>query len=114
MLPASSYSQRVTVERRGSATDAYGNVVSDTWSTVCQVRAAFRPQYGRESMAAGRLESTMGGTVTVRRSTTTAGILPSDRIVFRDAPLAGKVFNIRSIVPTIDDIELVVEEGVAT
>lgn len=114
MINPGGYRERVTVERRNSGTDAYGNVLSDTWATLCQEFAAFRPQYGRESMAAGRLESTMGGTVTLRRSNTTAGILPSDRIVFRDAPLANKVFNIRSIVPTIDDIELVVEEGVAT
>lgn len=114
MLPAGGYRHRIRFERRGSATDAYGNVQNDTWSTVTSVRAAFRPQFGRESVEAGRLESTMTGTVTVRRSTTTAGILPSDRIVFRDAPWSGKECNIRSIVPTIDEIEFVIDEGVAT
>lgn len=108
---------RVIFERRGAeADDAYGNVLEATWSEVCTCFAAFRPEFGREQLEAGRLESIMRGTVTARRTAATKLVTGADRIRFLSGPYEGNVANIRSIVPAIDgrEIEFMIETNVAT
>jgi head-tail adaptor len=109
---------RVTFQRRANTEDEYGSPGA-AWAAISglsRISAGFKPAYGREQVEAGRLESTMRGTLTVRRSAASAGILASDRVVFETAPYASRVANVRSIVPTPDNrhIEIVIEEGVAT
>ena len=55
------------------------------------------------------------GTLTVRRTPTTAAIKADSRAVFVAGPYSGKACQIRSIVPTPDnrEIEFLIEEGTA-
>lgn len=108
---------RVRFERQ--AEDPLGDGAGNfrrPWGLVVERRCAFRPSFGREQVAAGRLESTMVGVLTVRRDTTTAGLTAADRAVFVNPPYAGRVLQIRSIVPAPDgaSFDLTVEEGSAT
>lgn len=107
---------RARFERQTAATDAYGNTLNDTWATLLTVWARYQPAFGRESVEAGRLESTSRATVTIRRSTAAEGIKASDRIAFTAGPQAGKTVNIRSIMQSNDRAYLImtVEEGVVT
>ena len=115
-LSAGRYEQRVRIERQAAGPiDAFGNPMPATWSEVITVWAAFRPQFGREQVEAGRLESTVKGVVTIRHSKAAALITPADRIVFLRAPYKDRAAQIRSIAPMSDrrEIELTVELGVA-
>ena len=108
---------RVRLERRvPGGDDGYGNELPATWTALGIVSAAFRPKFGREQLEAGRLESTMQGTLTVLRSSVTAAVKSDSRAVFVSGPYKDKICQIRSIVPTPDnrEIEMVIEEGVAT
>lgn len=116
-IEAGRLTERVRFERQATADDGHGNTLLP-WSAISglsSISAAFRPQFGNESLQAGRLEATMRGTLTVRRSANTAGVLASDRVVFLNAPYAGVTCQIRAIVPTPDRalIEFVLESGVA-
>lgn len=108
---------RVRFERQvAGGDDGYGNTLPSAWTEIVTVSAAFRPKFGREQLEAGRLESTMQGTLTVRRTSATAVITAAARVVFTAGPYAGKACQIRSIVPTPDnrEIEFMLEEGGAT
>ena len=109
---------RLRFERRRIVDDGAGNTRAswDDPQALCTVWAAFRPVFGREQLAAGSLASTLTGTLTVQRSSLTAGITAADRAVFVTGPWAGTIGNIRSIVPTPDgaDIEMLIEAGLAT
>ena len=116
MTAAGFLSHRIRFERRGtSGDDGYGNVL-EAWVEVATRWAAFRPQFGREAVAAGRLESTVLGVVTLRRDAVTQAIGAADRVVFATPPYFGWTGQVRSVVPTPDnaDIEITVEIGVAT
>lgn len=106
---------RFEVRIRGGD-DGYGNELPATWTVLGVVSAAFRPKFGREQLEAGRLESTMQGTLTVLRSSVTAAVKADSRVVFVSGPFKDKVCQIRSIIPTPDnrELEVMVEEGVAT
>lgn len=104
---------RVTFEREAK-TDAGGGAADITWSAVVTVWAGFRPQFGREQIEAGSLESTLRGTLTVRTSSTARGITAADRAVFVAGPHTGTACQIRSIVPLHDRIEMTLESGVGT
>ena len=108
----------VQFERRSQlADDGYGNTIPADWESIPngRYRAGFRPQFGREQIEAGRLESTLRGVLTVRKSQLTATFSPADRVVFVGGAYAGKVCQIRSITPTGDNrwIEMALEEGIA-
>lgn len=116
MLSPAAYKQnRVRFERRETLDDGMGNTQGG-WAAVMTVWAAFRPAFGREQIAAGRLESGFPGTLTLRRTTRALGIDAAHRGVFTRGPYRGRVFQIRSIVPSPggDEIEMTIEEGVAT
>ena len=107
---------KVQFERRvAGADDGYGNTLAATWTPLSSFHATFRPQFGREQLAAGRLESTLKGTLTVRRTTNSSTITAADRAVFLSGPYAGRSGQIRSIIPTPDnrEFEMLVECGVA-
>lgn len=117
MIAAGRLDHRVRFERQAATDDGHGNVTA-AWATIAglaTVAAGFRPEFGNESVQAGRLEATMRGTLTVRRSINTAAILASDRVVFLNSPYSGVVCQIRAAVPTPDRalIEFVLETGVA-
>jgi head-tail adaptor len=115
MTAAGRYAHRVRIDRRSvSGGDGYGNVLA-AWAPLVTRWAAFRAQSGREQVEAGRLESTMVGTLTFRRDAMLAGVSAADRVVFISGPYAGRSAQIRSIVPTGDgaDIDMTIEVGVA-
>jgi head-tail adaptor len=119
MLPSNLYRQnRVRIERQASLDDGYGNTV-DSWEVPLIVTtrwAAYRPQFGREAVEAGRLEATARGVLTLKRDGETLGITASDRVVFTFGAQSGMICQIRSINLTPDnrEIEFVLEAGVAT
>lgn len=113
MINAGRMMYRARFERRTYSADEYGNVLG-AWAPFLHVWSSFRPRFGRETVDAGQLESTTAGTLTVRRSRAASGITSSDRVVITTGEWDGKIFNIRSIIPTHDGLEMVVEEGVAT
>jgi head-tail adaptor len=115
-LGAGKYQHRARFERRPSpGADRYGNQLAKDWQPVLTVWAAFRPEFGREAIAAGRPEATLRGVMTVRRSGSTDTINTDDRVVFQRAPFAGLVFQITSIlpVPGSREIEMTLVSGVA-
>jgi head-tail adaptor len=93
--------------------DGFGNELPATWTEIVTIAGAFRPKFGREQLEAGRLESTMQGVLTVRRTPETAAIAADSRVVFVAGPYKDKACQIRSIVPTPDnrEIEIMIEEG---
>lgn len=114
MLGAGQRNSRVRFERQvAGAKSASGNVLQ-SWSTVANCWAGFRPRFGREQAEAGRLESTMQGTLTTLRFAATEAVTPADRVVFLAGPYRGKIAGILSIVPTGDnrEIEFMLEERV--
>lgn len=114
MIPAGRLNTRVRFERYGVAgDDGYGNVI-EAWAALIERWAGFRPEFGREAVAAGRLQSTRAGTLTVRRDSGTAGLTAADRAVFLAGPNKAAVAAIRSVIPLDDVIEMTIEIGVAT
>lgn len=114
MTAAGAFNHRVRFERRDeTGDDGFGNVLKE-WAPLCARWAAYRPEFGREAIAADRQNSTRAGTVTVRRDTETATITAADRLVFASGPNRDAVAQIRSIIPLGDVIEMTIEIGAAT
>ncbi len=84
--------KRVTVQRRSSTKDSYGQEL-DSWTTIAQVWAQVKPLGGKERMrnAAMVVESILTHTVTVRYSETLMPPLEADawRILY-----GSRIFNI--------------------
>jgi SPP1 family predicted phage head-tail adaptor len=113
MNSAGQRSNRARFERRvEGADDGTGNVLQ-AWAPLLTCWAGFRPKFGREQLAAGRLESTLQGTLKVLRWPATAAVTAADRVVFIAGPYAGKTCQIRSVIPTPDnaELEMLLEEG---
>lgn len=112
--PAGMYSSRVRLERQNRAADAFGNALAPTWADLGSRWADIRPEAGREQLEAGRLESTGRAVVAMRRCALTASLTAADRLVVVAGPMAGAVYNIRSIAsPTMAEVEAACETGVA-
>lgn len=112
---AGRYAHYIRFERQAIGTDdGYGNVL-EAWAEQYACAASFRPQFGRERLEAGRLESTSLAVMFVRRCAAALAITAADRVVVTAGPLKDKVYQIRSAVPTADgfDVEFTLEEGVA-
>lgn len=102
---------RATFQRESAGADAFGNVTQGTWATLTEVWAKFTPERSRERLEAGRMESAVSGTLTVRSTATTRGITEADRVVFRS-----ETYNIRAIINPDQRgrfLEMAVERGVA-
>ena len=108
---------RISFERQmPGVDDGHGNILQSSWTEVCACSAAFRPEFGREQLAAGRLESIMRGTVTVRSTAATRAVTTADRIRFSSGPYAGTTAQIRSSIASLDarEIEFMIESNMAT
>ena len=110
-MNAGAMTSRVRFERRSTIDDGFGNTEGE-YAPTLTVWGSFRPQFGREQLAAGRLESTMQGRLMIRRSLQADEITASDRAIFSEGPFKGKTCQIRSIIPTMDSkfIEILLEE----
>jgi head-tail adaptor len=114
-IAAGRLTSRVRLERQSRAADAYGNVLTVAWADLGSRWADVRPEAGREALAAGRLESTTRAVIIMRRCFLTLQLTAADRLVVTAGPMAGKVFNIRSIAsPTMSEVEASCETGVAS
>lgn len=106
MLPAAKRNQRVRFERRvAGAKSASGNVLKE-WSPLIERWAGFKPQFGREQIASGRLESSILGVLTVLLDPQTLDVTAADRTVFLIGPYRDRIFEIVSIAPTADGREI--------
>lgn len=113
---AGRFNQRVRFERRKPIhTDASGTALPAEWTDLMTVWAVLRPQFGREAIEAGRLESTTRAVVTIRRSKAALELQSGDRVVTLRAPYQQWTWAIRTIMPMADnrEIELNLEHGVA-
>lgn len=114
MMDAGSLQDRVQFKRRTPREDGAGNVHHD-FTPLFTIWGRIRLQFGRESLEAGRLESTTIGTLTVRRSASTESLTADDIAIAVAGQFAGQTYNIRSIVPSLDGtfIEMTIESQVA-
>ena len=105
------FNNRVTFESRTVADDGAGGG-SVSWTTALVVWGYLAPERGRETLAAGRLQSATMGVLRIRSSAAALLIDPSYRVT-----IDGAAYQIRTI--TNPDqrnrfLEMVVEKGVAT
>jgi SPP1 family predicted phage head-tail adaptor len=110
------FSQRVRFERRKPIhTDASGTALPSEWTDVATVWAVMRPQFGREAMEAGRLESTTRAVVTIRKTKAALELQRDDRMITLRAPYLKWTWAIRTITPMADnrEIEITLEHNVA-
>ena len=115
-FPAGLMNSRARFERRGvSGDDGYGNVI-EAWGTLAELSCAIKPDFGGETIEAGRPQSTWRGVLTLHRSSLAASIRAEDRAVVTTGPYRDAVLAIRSIVARPDNatIECTIESGVAT
>jgi SPP1 family predicted phage head-tail adaptor len=113
---AAKFSQRVRFERRIAVhTDASGNALPVEWTEVLTVWASLKPQFGREAMEAGRLESTVRAVLTIRKSAEALNLTTDDRVMTLRQPHQQWTWAIRTITPSADnrEIELTLEHNVA-
>lgn len=113
MIAAGPMDRRVRFERRAEVADGAGNTRGE-WRAIATRWASYRPEFGREAVAAGRLQSTRAGTLTVRRDSMTTGMTAADRVMFVAGPDAGTTAQIRSVIPLTDSVEMTIEMGVAS
>jgi head-tail adaptor len=113
-LSAGRFEQRVRVLRRVLVEDEEaGNPESATRQTFGEFWASFRPEFGRQQLAAGRLESTTRAVITLRRTSLTVQIAPGDTLVMQRSPYVGVEFVVRgaTAMPGNREIEFTVEAG---
>jgi SPP1 family predicted phage head-tail adaptor len=110
MAAAGLMDRRCRFERRDATADDYGNVTAGGWVALATVWGRLTERPGRESVEAGRLESSAAGTLTIRDSVAARGVTAADRVV-----IDGAEYAIRDVRPPqrIGLIEMVVERGVA-
>jgi SPP1 family predicted phage head-tail adaptor len=99
---------RCAFERRDATADIYGNT-SSGWVALVTVSGGLSVERGRERMDAGRLESAVGGVLTVRSSSETRAITAADRVT-----IVGDVYVIISITDPDQrgaTLEMLVERG---
>lgn len=110
-MPAGRLNKRVRFERARRSADTAGGA-ERSWAHLVTVWGGLQVERGRERVEAGRVESALAGTLTIRVSTAALEILTSDRAVIDGVP-----WNIRSIANEDQHrkyLTLVVERGVAT
>lgn len=114
-VAAGRLTSRVRMERVVRSDDGYGNVLTSGWADLGSRWADVRSEPGREALAAGRQESTVRAVIVLRRCELTLSLTAADRLVVTAGPMAGKTFNIRTAAsPTMSEVELTCEAGVAT
>lgn len=113
-LSAGRFEQRVRILRRVLiADDETGNPESATRQTVDEVWATLRPEFGRQQLAAGRLESTTRAVIAMRRTDVTAQIQPGQVLVTLRSPYVNVEWTVRGATPMPGnrEIEFTVEAG---
>jgi head-tail adaptor len=133
-MQVSKLSHRIVFENRTPGADDYGNTLTDDWGNQKSVWAllniwgvpniwdlnddtgsiwcAYRPQYGREILTAGRNDGGIEGVLTMRYFAKHTLLTTGARARFVSGPNAGKIMNIRNVIPMDDRqwIEIVAEE----
>lgn len=106
MLDAGQRSNLVRFERRESGVKSASGNLLQPWSKLIERWAGFKPQFGREQIASGRLESSVLGVLTVLLDPEVLGVTASDRVLFLTDPNRGRIFEIVSIAPTAEGREI--------
>lgn len=106
--------QRFTIERDMAVPDWSGHPGEPDWQTVIgPVWAGIQFMRGGETVIAARLTARQPAILTIRSSTATLSILPSDRAVSS----TGEIFNIREKPRVSRDnpalLEMMIEAGVS-
>ncbi|WP_262027143.1 phage head closure protein [Microvirga sp. Mcv34] len=92
MPKASQLRERITLQRRGSTQDEYGNEQTGAWENVFTIAANIAPARGREEVLAQRLQGVRPVEITVRWSQQTQAIDPSWRLINTRRP--AEIYNI--------------------
>ncbi len=113
---SSKLRHRVLCQKKGPATDEFGNPVpgGSVWATQFSVRAGFEPRHGGEAVIAGRLQGVQPYIVTMWQTDRTRQIKPDWRLVDERDP--ARTFAVRSVADPDDKrvwLELLVEHGAA-
>ena len=111
MPSAGMLRDRATFSRLDTTADAYGNESSGAFANLFTVWADLKLERGREQLAAGRLQGSTAGILTVRSSSNTRSVTTEDKVT-----IGTVAYNIRSNVPRDRNgfwLEMVVESGVA-
>jgi head-tail adaptor len=106
--------ERVAFERRQTADDGFGNVVTSDWTELHRCAARIMPLMGGEQVMQRRLTGTQPVVVTVRCAAAIAALTTDDRI--RDVR-KDKIYNVRSIANFDEQrqfFDIMAEAGVAT
>jgi SPP1 family predicted phage head-tail adaptor len=85
--------RRVTIQRATLATNEYGER-AETWGTLATMWAEISYKYGSgsESIQSDQILAKQPVSFVIRYSTTTSGILPSDRVSYD-----GKIYQIEAV-----------------
>jgi hypothetical protein len=113
-MSAGRFEQRVRILRRAIVIDdETGNPKSSTRTIIGEVWAALRPEFGRQQLAAGRLESTTRAVITLRRTVETEAIEPGQTLVTLRSPYANVEWTVHGATPMPGnrEIEFTVEAG---
>lgn len=109
-MGAGQLRDRVTFQKEIRTPDGGGGSTK-SWGDDLTVWGQFNPERGRERLAAGRLESALGGVLKIRSSIAARALTTSHRVT-----IDGDRFQIRSIAnPDRRNrfLEMVVEKNVA-
>lgn len=110
-MTAGELRDRISIQRKTEQSDGAGGS-EFVWAAItglASIRGAFRPERGNERIDNGRLTSSVAGTLKIRSSSASRGIVASDRAIIN-----GDAYAIHSV--TNPDrrnkyIELTVERG---
>lgn len=102
---------RVQFQTETRVEDEGGGAQAGTWETVAYARGEYRPERGREQIAAGHLEGSNMAVLRVRYTPAIASLTTQARAIIN-----GATHQIRSIIDPDQrsrEIEMVVERNVA-
>lgn len=108
-MPIGAFRKRATFQREFDTPDAMGGF-DHSWGGDLTVWGEFAPQSGREAIAAGALQSSDPGVLTVRSSAATRAVTSKWRVLIDRVP-----YQIRAITnpdQTNRFLSMTVEQGV--
>ena len=103
-LHASAFSKRITIERRTSAQDAWGQPIPDAWTPVASLWANVRHMGGAEAIRADAVTSSVRASIRIRWRT---GIDAGMRV-----KVGAAVYEIKAVLPEMarrEHVDLVCE-----
>lgn len=106
MIAAGLLRDRITVQRKRTADDGYGNHTADWRNQWSAIPARVAPMKGGEQVRAARLSEVSPYEITIRSNPTTRLILPTDRLVNDRSKV---VYEIKHVMELDNDLVLTCE-----